>query len=227
MYGPGHLVEFLSSTDSSSRKRAAQQSPGDGDEFDNGPDLQSNETQRVCVCESQFWDQVAGCFACYKKHGSLELEGTIPESLLSSASSTYCAASATASVGLADFLYNIALGVTPTATGSATGTETASVKYADPIGNKTEVSYYYTQAVTGTAAWSLVQPTGSADSASYTTTNVQDGQIRPTISTSATRSANASGTDSSNPTQSGKAAGRYEAVGAAGLLGLAGLVAFL
>lgn len=211
----------------SSRKRAAQQSPENQDNNSDGPALQSNETQRVCVCESQFWDQVSGCFACYKKHGSLVLEGSIPDSVLSSASSTYCAASATASFGLADFLYSIAIGVIPTATAPATGTGTASVKYADPIGNKTEVSYYYTQAVTGTAAWSVVQPTGTSGSASYTTTNVQDGQIRPTASTSATQSADASGTRSRNATESGNAAGRYEAAGMTGLLGLAGLVALL
>lgn len=222
MYGPGSLDKVFANMYGFHQKRQEDDSPAGQDDTDNGLALQGNDTQRVCICESSFWDQIAGCVACYAKHGSLELEGTLPESVLQSASSTYCAATATASVGLAEFLYSMAIGVTPSATPTATGDGSSSVKYADPIGNKTEVSYYYTQAVTGTAAWSVPHATGTSGSISFTTTNIQDGQIRPTASVSGI-ALNATGTQSGNS----NGAGRYEAVGTLGIFGLAGLLAFL
>ncbi|KAM3423492.1 hypothetical protein BST61_g920 [Cercospora zeina] len=119
----------------------------------NEPPMQSYESQRVCVCESQFWDQLAGCVACYQAHApDAALRENLPATRLTSASSSYCAASATATIGLADYLLRLGDGLESTAAGS-TPMETSTVNFRDPIGNETEVSYYYTAAVTGSAAW--------------------------------------------------------------------------
>ncbi|KAI5367795.1 hypothetical protein Slin15195_G029280 [Septoria linicola] len=234
IYGAGYLdvlSEFYgSSLKEDKRKRAAADSSGD----DNDPMVdnriapeQSNETQRVCLCESQFWDQISGCLACYKAHGGdMASEASVPKSALTSASSAYCAASATATAGLADYLFAFINNFSTTSASRPTGT--ASVRFRDSIGNKTEVSYYYTAAATGTAAWSISQPTNTSGSASYTTTNIVDGQIRPT-NVAATSSISPSGSNGSNgnATETGNVAGRYEVVGAAGIFGLAGLLALL
>lgn len=223
-------LNISSPNDGNSRRNADPQSQ-DGDESsldeNNLPSGQSDENQRVCVCESQFWDQLAGCVACYTAHApDSAVEADIQPSQLSSASSSYCAASATASVGLAGYLYNVFGGLLDTGSGSS-ATETSTVNFRDPIGNKTEVSYYYTAAVTGSAAWLVSQPTGeSSASQTYTTTNVQDGQIRPTASAN---NADATQTSSGNSTggDSDSSASRFNMASAGCLVGLVALVAWL
>ncbi|EME85668.1 uncharacterized protein MYCFIDRAFT_213948 [Pseudocercospora fijiensis CIRAD86] len=190
---------------------------------------QSNETQRVCLCESQFWDLATGCFSCYKKHGGeMDGAGTISDGTVSSISSKYCAATMTPTAGLADYLFALASSLEPSST--QTGSAQTSVSYLDSIGNKTEVSYYYTPSVTGSAAWLVGQPTGSGSSAVYSTTNVHDGQIRATASANNAAASGGSGTrtgSGAQSTDSGSGAGKHEALTAAGLLGLVGLVAVL
>ncbi|KXS95402.1 hypothetical protein AC578_6774 [Pseudocercospora eumusae] len=190
---------------------------------------QSNDTQRVCLCESQFWDLARGCFSCYKKHGGeMDGAGSIGEDTLSSISSKYCAATVTPTAGLADYLFVLASSLEPST--SQTGSVQTSVSYLDSIGNKTEVSYYYTPSVTGSAAWMVAQPTGSGSSVAYNTTNVHDGQIRATASANNAAASGGSGTrtgSGAQSTESGSSAGKHEAMAAAGLLGLVGLVAVL
>ncbi|KAF2213030.1 hypothetical protein CERZMDRAFT_90544 [Cercospora zeae-maydis SCOH1-5] len=190
------------------------------------PPMQSNDTQRVCICESQFWDQLAGCVACYQAHApDAALRENLPPSRLTSASSSYCAASATATIGLADYLLKLGGDGLESATTASVATETSTVNFRDPIGNKTEASYYYTAAVTGSAAWSISQPTGeSSASLTYTTTNIQDGQIRPTASMNNPDATHSRG---SNRGDSDSSASRFDVVGAASLFGLVFLVAWL
>lgn len=85
---------------------------------------------------------------------------------MSSLSEKYCAASATPSLGLADYLFKFA-GTTEGSDGSDP-TKTSKVK--DPIGNKTAISYYYTASVTGSQAWVVADPTATSGL-------VRDGQL--------------------------------------------------
>lgn len=180
--------------------------------------MQSNSTQRLCVCQSQFWSLLNGCLACYVAHGAGPNNGlgSVSKSSLSSLSSAYCAASATPSQGLFEVVYSLAPtnAVAPSATSS----------YSDPMGSKTEVSYYYTPSVTGTAAWMVAQATGMS-MASFTTTNIMSGQIVPTAVPTVGK---ASGTSSgAGATSSAGSPGRHGAMAAAGLFGIAGAVAIL
>ena len=154
--------------------------------------------------------------------------GSISEDTLSSISSEYCAATVTPTAGLADYLFALASSLEPGTT--QTGSAQTSVSYLDSIGNKTEVSYYYTPSVTGSAAWVVAQPTGTGSSVAYSTTNVDDGQIRATASANNAAAAGGSGTQTGSgaqSTESGSSAGKHEAMAAAGLLGLVGLVVVL
>ena len=159
---------------------------------------QHTASQRLCACESQFWDSLQGCAACYREHGG-GMEYTAPSSYISSMSSAYCAATATPTLGLIDFEESW---YTISAFSSILSSATAEAKtstFSDPIGNKTAVSLYYTPEVTGTAALHV----GLKANSTPTSTNVVNGQIVPTA-----------------------AAHRFEAA-VAGIVGLAGLVAFL
>ncbi|KXT08965.1 hypothetical protein AC579_4019 [Pseudocercospora musae] len=219
IYGPAYLSAPGSGTGSLKKRQS-----GDSD-----IPTQSNDTQRVCLCESEFWDLANGCFSCYKKHGGeMDGAGSISENTLSSISSKYCAATVTPTAGLADYLYALASSLEPSTT--QTGSVQTSVSYLDSIGNKTEVSYYYTPSVTGSAAWVVAQPTGSDSSVAYSTTNVDDGQIRATASANNAAASGGSETrtgSGAQSTESGSSAGKHEAMAAAGLLGLVGLVVVL
>lgn len=177
------------SPSSSAQKR--QSSPDDS-----LPKAQSNATQQVCFCKSEFWSLTAACASCYSAHGDHELEKSAGKSAVESLSEKYCAASATPSLGLADYLFQFAGDF------EASSSPKTS-KFKDSIGNKTEISYYYTASVTGSQAWVVADPTATSGV-------VKDGQLV------ATASAN------SDAAKEG-AAGRRTGVVAA-VLGLAGLV---
>ena len=193
---------------------------------------QSNSSQRLCTCESQFWDSYQGCKACYEAHGS---DNSQASNQVSSISSAYCAATATPTLGLIDFWVSWLEKPAKASILSSHSTRTKSSAFSDPIGNKTAVSLYYTPAVTGTAALDIA---GLTDGATRSTTNILNGQIVPTTSVTTTRA----GTRKVKPTTNGKgpaAAGsssssstsgsgaRHTDAAIAGVIGLVGLVAML
>jgi hypothetical protein len=110
------------------------------------PTEQPIEAQRVCICESQFRDQMAGCMDCMKAHGGVEGRDWFSSSLIDPAVEKYCDASTPASEGFADYLFNQVEGSDSTTDDSTT----ESTTFSDPIGNKTDVPLYFTPSVTGT-----------------------------------------------------------------------------
>ena len=135
---------------------------------------QSPSNQRLCVCESHFFDTLVGCGACYQAHGA----GPgfyYPEHAVSSTSSSYCAATATPSVGMHGMLQSWDHD-RPEAT-SVLSSIVAAAKtttYSDPLAGSTAVYLYYTPTVTGSAVFDIG---GATHGAKPTTTNVVDGQI--------------------------------------------------
>lgn len=184
--------------------------PADTGDDGNLPEL-SNSTQRDCTCQSQFFDQVSGCLDCYVAHGgSAEDDVGVTPDQIKSISSSYCAASNTPTLGLAEYLYKIASQL-PSSTGSASSSQTH-----DPLGNRTAVSLYFTPSVTGSAAYIIADATNTAK-----TSTDKSGQIVPTMS------ANNAAAQSGSSSSSGLAAAKTQAAAAAGLIGIAGLAVFL
>ncbi|KAK5118901.1 hypothetical protein LTR62_000112 [Meristemomyces frigidus] len=216
--------------------------------LDNEQDIPmlSNDTQRACVCESQFFSALQGCNDCYKAHGG-SIDGSGPGTgaldpvFLASASSSYCAVSNTPTVGFADVLYGYATGNFA----SAMATEMASVTsvFSDPAGNQTAVSVYFTPSVTGSGAWVVAQATETAGSNNGTTAASGSSNSGPSLATSngqivATQAAasstagrsgggTASGSGAAASTTAGNGAGKQEAAALAGVLVLVGFVAML
>ena len=89
--------------------------------------------QRLCVCESQLWDQMAGCNACYKDRG-FPWGYWGPDDYLNSLSSTYCAATAVPTESLSSDLYR--------ATSGAPEFSSATGPFSDPLGSSEAVSLY-------------------------------------------------------------------------------------
>lgn len=107
--------------------------------------VQSNETQRICICQSQFNDMAIGCMKCFHAHGGLEGQDWYSDSAINSAMKSYCAVDTPMTEGFDDFFYTAVEGGS-SATESSTGEPTAS---PSDIGNATDVSLYFTPAVTG------------------------------------------------------------------------------
>ena len=209
-----------------------------GLEMPKGP-MQSNSSQRLCVCESQYWAAAQGCSDCYKAHGAGEDVGlALPHTLISSMSSSYCAATATPTLGLVEFQASF---VEKPQFKSLFSSNTAkpTSTFSDPIGNKTAVSLYYTGLATGSTALNIGEFTGTV---SPTTTNVEKGQIVPTATstkapntakTTATGKATLVATGRQNTsavtstTSTGGTGARQTEAALAGVLGLVGVVAML
>ena len=206
-----------------------------------GPDglkLQSNNSQRLCACESQYWDSLKGCTACYRKHGE-DSEFLKPE-FMSSISSAYCAATATPSLGLIDYLERQVVSKALEYSSNSSSGMTPSTSFSDPMGTKTAVSLYYTPGVTGPRALDIGSLTGGAK---MTTTNIVNGQIVATGGTTSSQSPtggtqvagkpastkeNANATElSSSSSTGGVAPPRTTHAALAGVIGLVGLVAIL
>lgn len=113
-------------------------------------------------------------------------------------SEKYCAASATPSLGLADFLFQFSGDLD----GSDDSKKTSSFK--DPVGNKTNIDVYFTASVTGSQAWVVADSTATSGV-------VKDGQLVATASVNDDKAVHG-------------AAGRKTGVVAA-VLGITGLVA--
>ena len=209
-----------------------------GLEFPKGP-MQSNSTQRLCICESQYFEAFHGCTDCIKAHGAGEVHGlALPSDIINSMSSAYCAATATPSLGLFDFQESFLAKPQFKSIFSLTSTAQTSEMFSDPLGNKTDVSLYYTGAATGSAALDIWRFTGTA---SPTTTVVEKGQIVATANTKAPTTAKATakgtatqvatGRQSTSPgtstTSTGGSGARQTDAALAGVLGLVGVVAML
>jgi len=110
------------------------------------PTEQPYEAQRVCICQSQFVDQTTGCMKCNQAHGGVEGEDWFDMSLVDTAMKKYCDASTPATEGFANYFFNLVEGGDETTSSSAAESST----FSDPIGNKTDVSLYFTPSVTGT-----------------------------------------------------------------------------
>ncbi|KAK5691738.1 hypothetical protein LTR17_025598 [Elasticomyces elasticus] len=157
IYGPAGLQSLLGNDSSSTYSE------------EDTPVL-SNNTQRECVCQSQFFNILQGCNDCYNAHGASgddSVLGDIAPSFFASASSSYCAVTNTPTLGFAEVLYNFA-----TETPASTATPSS---FSDPIGNQTAVSYYYTPSLTGSAAYVIAQATGSASSGSVSGSQTASG----------------------------------------------------
>lgn len=139
MYGPrgGELIR-------ASPQDSNPQYDDDAEEVE-APGLQPNETQRVCYCQSQFRDMMAGCMKCNEAHGGVEGADWFSASTLDPVVEKYCDADTAATEGFDTFFYNAVENVAPTT--EAVDSETATV--SDPIGNATDVSLYFTASVTG------------------------------------------------------------------------------
>lgn len=223
IYGPDYLQKALSYTEnggSYNRMMMKRQSNNENSDDDGGLKMQSNSTQRTCICESQFFDLINGCSSCYTAHGDAGGfdESIIDEKAIASLSSAYCAVSATP-VGLADYLFEWASNYSSSYPASASVTSSSSM--SDPIGNKTAVSLYFTPSVTGSAAWVIAAET----SGSSTSENTVSGQIAPTAS--ANNDAAQSGSDNGDSSSSSTGGAPVATAAGMGMLGLAGLVALL
>lgn len=128
------------------REPASETDDQTGDDDDGLPE-QPNDAQRVCFCQSQFADQIAGCMKCHKAHGGVEGSDWFSGDLIDPAVKKYCNASEPTTESFATFFFDL---VSPD---NATTTETPAAStsaFSDPIGNKTDVSLYFTPSVTGT-----------------------------------------------------------------------------
>jgi len=146
---------------------------------DDEPVEQSPSAQRTCICESQFFDQVTGCMDCYKAHGGIENIDYVPPASFIAVSSSYCAASSTPTQDFEHYFGGL-VGMSA----SAASADATATPVSDPIGNKTDVSLYFTPSVSYPAVLSVAQPTvpsnGNSTVVSYASSNVVSGQIVPT-----------------------------------------------
>jgi hypothetical protein len=182
----------------------------------------SNSAQRDCLCQSEAIDLLNGCNDCFVRHGGLAL---IPNDLVTSASSSYCAVTNTPTYGVGEWF-----GALTSAARSRVSTVTST--FSDPLGNNSLASLYFTPAVTGTSSWLPAQATENPSNNRETGSSAiplatSNGQIVATTAAAAATTATASGTASSASTTSHSGAGKQEQAAVAGLIGFAGLVVLL
>lgn len=161
-------------------------SPNDDDSEDDSEDLVMlpNETQRVCICQSQHNDLLKGCLACQEAHGAPIPEDWDVDNKIQKAMNKYCDASTPAMQNYADAISRAMIVVLPNNWDSLSSPE--STTNSDPIGTSTDVSLYYTPSVTGTPAYVPVLPTaaGNGSNITYTSSKTSGGLIVPTASVS-------------------------------------------
>ena len=168
-----------------------------------------NEAERLCACQSQLWNQLRGCNACYMARGApVGLSGYLADDQIGSMSSAYCAVTATPTAGLFDYLMEgnaHMVGMYSTV---------AKSKFSDPLSSSTAVSLYFTPSITGSA----VTEAASAGNAT-TSTHTSNGQVVAT--------ATSGGTSNKGSMSGGLGVGWREGMAVAGMVGLAGLVVTL
>jgi hypothetical protein len=195
------------------------------------------DQQRICICESQWFNQIVGCGRCEYLHGG----GPNPlaylgNSAVSSMSSSYCAVTATPTQGLVEYYNEWTKGsLAPPWLKSMISA--ASSRFKDPLSTgytmtssyglgstiRTAVEYYFTPSVTGTEAWKVQAITDSAGSTIWKTA---DGEIVATGRSVVMEAAAVS--VSRSTTVGGRISERVlVGVGAAGLVGFFVAVAIL
>lgn len=214
----------------------------------------SPRDQQICFCQSQYFDQLDGCYDCLDKHGLLKFlddANDLPApSAISSFSASYCQATNTATVGFDEALES-AFPESSASSSYGTGIRSYSsdlsptYSFTDPIGNKTDVSLYFTPSVTGTAAYAFSEasPTGSSSRAHLFPGSSTLSVSSPTASGSSTAQTTTFATNSagqivatagqSNAASSSTRSGAAVATAAAdkfalaGVFGMAAVVAYL
>lgn len=179
----------------------------DDDRWNDAADwnTQPPETQRDCLCQSQFFDQLSGCQKCYEANDSNFFEYAaafvgMERGFASYVEEDYCAASATPSVGWGEFVFSAAVAASPTGSASSPASTVTEV-----TATETDVSLYFTGSVPGSSVWSISQPTPVSGNVTYTSLNTESGMIKPTAVASAgddEREENSNG-DSNESTSSG------------------------
>ena len=139
-------------------------------DFGKGWKQQSVANQRLCACESQFFDTLVGCTECWQAHGS-NVEA-FNSTAASSISSSYCAATASPTAGLEKVM--AAFYDSSAANALREGDAKSVSAFSDPLSGSPAVSLYYTPSVTGTAVFGIAGVTKGAEP---TETNVRHGQI--------------------------------------------------
>lgn len=127
--------------------------------------------QRDCICQSQQFDQMRGCIACYNARNG-DSQALFEPSAIESFSSSYCAVTAMPTVGYPTAI--LAITSETEETGSANFSPLSS-STSGSIGTQTDVSLYYTPAASGAQAWDVVLPTGA--SATFSNLKTSAGQI--------------------------------------------------
>lgn len=108
--------------------------------------------QRDCICQSQLFDQMEGCRACfYAVVGDARY--LYASSAIKSFSSTYCAVTAMPQA------YYVAMDSVLEALDEKTDPPTSVSSPPNPFGSKTDVSFYWTPSATGVSAWDVRLPT--------------------------------------------------------------------
>lgn len=204
--------------------------PQHADEYDD-PDQLPVETQRACICQSQHTDMMIGCFACFKEHGSTNVEFVTTPDKIHSFMEDYCDADKPAR-DYANAIIELAPEDEDDTSSTTSSDSSAATTFTDPIGNTTDVSLYYTPSVTGTAAYIPAVPTpeGSVANATYTSMSTSDGQIVPTAGASGNDgSAGSEETSGGSTTESDSGAVQtaMAQAGAMGAMGIAALMAAL
>jgi hypothetical protein len=127
--------------------------------------------QRDCICQSQLFDQMEGCRACfYAVVGDARY--LYASSAIKSFSSTYCAVTAMPQA------YYVAMDSVLEALDEKTDPPTSVSSPPNPFGSKTDVSFYWTPSATGVSAWDVRLPTRAT--ATFSSLHTSEGQIIPT-----------------------------------------------
>lgn len=197
----------------------------------------SNSTQRLCICESQYFETNIGCISCFTKHGGEGEFGVFRPNVISSMSSAYCAASATPTLGIFEYQFqylNKPQFSTLFPSSSSSGSRTST--FSDPLADSTAVSLYYTAAVTGTDAVDVGAFTATG-TALQTTISIRDGYIvatastnantAPTTSTATTGATQGGASPSDSTTSTSGIGSRHTEAAFAGVLGMIGAIALL
>jgi len=139
------------------------------------------------------------CMDCARLHGAAP-DTYIPTTVVNAASSSYCGSSAT--LGLSDFLGSF-LGSTSIDYGSAT-------TGVDVIGNRTDVSLYYTASSGSSGAGTVTTTSASTSPSASSSSQASAGSTGGTVAAAATTgstTASSSGPSSTGSTTGNGAAG--------------------
>ena len=197
LYGPDPgLAAFYSAFSNGSQSSSTSSSnPVDVDDHQQAqtheeasamPAQQSNATQQVCICESQFWNMLDGCTTCQRRHGSSDIVNFLGHGYIAHMSSAYCAASATPSLDFTNFLASYVNPVSLPASIKTAAHAVSTRPFSDPLTHRTAVSDYFTPSVTGSVAWIVAEQSGTAGTSgpgTFAVANTVSGQIVPTGTT--------------------------------------------